>query len=66
MTMQELEAARSGLESDLIDYEEMANFHFANSATHIGSHEVQRERERRQRIKDAIAEIEGLLADATS
>jgi len=64
MTKQELVASRSGLESDLADYEEMANYHFANSVAHISAHEVQRESHRRQRVKDAIAEIDRILADA--
>ena len=65
MTRQELQAARGSLESDLADYEEMASFHFANTSVHISTHEVTRERNRRQRLEDAIADIDGLLAEAT-
>jgi len=65
MTRQELEATRGSLESDLADYEEMASFHFANTSAHISAHEVTRERNRRQRLKDAIAEIDGLLMEPT-
>jgi hypothetical protein len=62
MTPQELVSARKRLADELEDFEEMAVFHSVNSPTHATATERKSTSARLERMKDAIAEIDGLLA----
>jgi hypothetical protein len=66
MTRQELLSARKRLADELEDFEEMTAFHSINSPTHATMTERKATGLRLERMRDAIAEIEGLLAAATS
>jgi hypothetical protein len=62
MTLDELRSARQRLVDDLEDYEEMAAFHSVNSPAHATSTERQAQSSKIQRMTDAIAELDRLLA----
>jgi len=66
MTEQELRSARVRVADDLADFEEMAVFHSIHSPAHATSTERKTASGRSERMKNAIAEIDRLLAVAAT
>jgi len=63
MARPELESTRARLAADLEDLDEMTRFDLANSGDHVNAEELKAAEGRLQRLRDRIAQIDGLLAD---
>ncbi len=61
----ELETMLARLQHDLEDVEETIDFHFTYTSAHIGGHEVRKDQERLEQLKEHIANIKEVLSTRT-